>query len=254
MCYAGVADAGLFRSEDAGETWTPVSGLNDHKTREAWCPGAGGLCAHSILIDPTNASRLWCGISAVGVFRSEDGGATWDARNEGVPVILEDKTHKDIGFCVHCLVHDAANANRIWRQDHRGMFRSSDGGDHWERIENGLPSGFGFPLVRDPGSGALFCVPLESDEYRVPIDGRLTVYRSTDDGDSWQAASNGLPQQNAYAGVLRCAMAVDGLNPGGVYFGTTSGDVYVSADCGDRWTALPCRLPRVQCVSVLETE
>lgn len=253
-CLAGVADAGLFRSDDRGETWSPVVGLNDHRTRDAWCPGAGGLCAHSILIDPKNDRRMWVGISAVGVFRSDDGGDTWHTKNDGVPVILEDKSHKDIGYCVHALVQDPASPDRVWRQDHRGMFRSHDAGESWDRIENGLPSGFGFPLCRDRGSGALFCVPQESDEYRIPIDGKLKVYRSRDDGDSWQALSNGLPRENVFAGVLRSAMDVDHLAPCGVYFGTTSGDLFVSADGGEGWTTIPCRLPRVNCVSVLSVE
>jgi len=247
-CYAGVAEAGLFRSEDHGETWRPVRGLNEHRTRDAWQPGAGGLCAHSILIDPQNARRMWCGISAVGVFRSDDGGESWQARNDGVPVILEDKDHQDIGFCVHALAPDPHDADVIFRQDHRGMFRSRDGGDRWERIENGLPSGFGFPLCIDRNTKALYAVPLESDEYRMPRDGALRVCRSTDGGDSWHALSAGLPQEHAYAGVLRTSMAVDNLQPGGVYFGTTGGEVFTSSDGGDSWTALPSRFPRIHCV------
>ena len=253
-CYAGVDEAGLFRSSDGGETWAPLAGLNEHRTREAWCPGAGGLCAHSILIDPADPKRIWCGISAVGVFRSDDGGESWQAKNEGVPVILEDKEFKEIGFCVHALAQDPDNAERIFRQDHRGMFRTADGGDRWERIENGLASGFGFPLVMDRRTRALFAVPLESDEYRMPKDGKLRVYRSTDGGDSWQALSKGLPQEHAYAGVLRAAVDVDHLDPCGVYMGTTSGDVYVTADAGESWTALPCRLPRINCVAAFVDE
>ncbi len=249
VCYAGVAEAGLFRSEDGGENWAPVRGLNEHRTRDAWCPGAGGLCAHAILVDPRNPKRIWCGISGVGVFRSDDGGVSWNAKNNGVPVIIEDKDYSDIGFCVHALAQDPNSPDRIYRQDHRGMFRTRDGGENWERIENGLDSGFGFPVVRDRASGALFIVPLESDEYRVPKDGRLQVFRSRDDGDSWQPLSRGLPQENFFSIVLRGAMDVDHLDPGGVYMGTTSGDVFVSVDEGDSWTALPCRLPRVQCVT-----
>lgn len=247
--YAGVAEAGLFRSTDGGDTWAPVSGLNEHRTRGGWCPGAGGLCAHSILIDPGNPKRIWCGISAVGVFRSDDGGATWQAKNEGVPVILEDKDYADIGFCVHTITPDPSDADRIYRQDHRGMFRSSDGGDHWERIENGLASGYGFPLVIDRRTKALFAFPLESDEYRVPKDGRFRIFRSTDRGDSWHALADGLPQDNVYANVLRGAMDADHLSPGGVYAGTTSGDIYATRDGGDSWFALPGRFPRVHCVA-----
>ncbi len=246
--YAGVAEAGLFRSGD-GEKWTPVRGLNEHRTSKSWMPGAGGLCAHTILIDPKNTQRIWIGISAVGVFRSDDGGETWQDKNQGVPVILEDKDHCEIGYCVHAMVPDPDNADIIYRQDHRGMFKTTDGGESYTRIETGLPSGFGFPLVIDRNTKALYAVPLESDEYRFAKDGCLCVYRSTDGGDSWSPLADGLPQGNAYVGVLRSAMAVDNLESGGVYFGTTSGDVYASSDGGDYWTALPCRLPRVQCVA-----
>ncbi len=249
--YAGVAEAGLFRSTDNGESWQPLAGLNDHRSRGNWCPGAGGLCAHSILIDPGNSKRLWCGISAVGVFRSDDAGVTWTAKNDGVPIILEDKDFCDIGFCVHTIVADPSDPNRIYRQDHRGMFRSSDAGDHWERIENGLTSGYGFPLAIDRRSRALFAFPLESDEYRAPQGGQFRIFRSTDSGDSWHALTEGLPQEHVYANVLRGAMDADHLSPGGVYVGTTSGDVFVTRNGGDRWFALPGRLPRIHCVAAI---
>ncbi|MEM7165369.1 MAG: exo-alpha-sialidase [Planctomycetota bacterium] len=250
--YAGVDEAGLFRSVDGGETWQPVTALNDHRTREAWFPGAGGLCAHGLLVDPQNPQRIWCGISAVGVFRSDDGGDTWHAKNDGVQVIIEDEKHKDIGFCVHGLVADPDDANRIWRQDHTGMYRTYDGGEQWERIESGLSSRFGFPIAIDPKTLALFAVPLESDEYRSPVDGSLAVYRSTDHGDSWQRTQEGLPQQHFYAGVLRAALATDAQDPCGVYFGTTSGTVHVSANAGESWDTLPVTLPRVLSVSVFD--
>ncbi len=246
--YAGVDEAGLFRSTDGGDIWSPVAGLNEHATRGAWCPGAGGLCAHSILIDPTNPKRLWCGISAVGVFRSDDGGESWQAKNDGIPVILEDKDHPDIGYCVHGLVASPTDANRIYRQDHVGMFRSTDGGDHWERNEEGLPSGFGFPIAMDSQTETLFAAPQESDEYRLPKEGRLCICRSTDRGNRWEEMRDGLPTCHSYEGVLRGAMVTDHLDPCGVYFGTTSGSVYVSVDCGASWKSLPCRLPRVLCV------
>lgn len=250
--YAGVDEAGLFRSSDGGKTWEPVSALNDHESRENWCPGAGGLCAHSLLVDPNNPQRIWCGISAVGVWRSEDGGESWSAKNDGVQVILEDEKYKQIGYCVHGLVADPADANRIWRQDHTGMYRSYDGGDHWERIETGLNSRFGFPIAMDPRSLALYAVPLESDEYRSPVDGALAVYRSRDHGDSWERTHDGLPQQHFYAGVLRSALATDAGDPCGVYFGTTSGTVHASASGGDKWETLPVTLPRISAISVFE--
>jgi len=246
--YAGVDVAGLFASDDGGESWSPVDGLNEHETRAAWYPGAGGLCAHVILVDPHRPERVWCGISAVGVFRTDDGGATWQTKNDGIPVVIEDKTHKDVGRCVHGLVADPDDPDRIYRREHIGMFRSSDGGDSWERIENGLSSWFGFPIVMDRPTKTIFVIPLESDEYRLPPGGSLQVYRSRDGGDSWESASAGLPDRNAYTGVLRGAMDTDGF--GGVYFGTTSGTIHVSTNHGDSWTTLPAMLPRILSVRV----
>jgi hypothetical protein len=245
LLYAGVDEAGLFLSEDGGERWELVEGLTRHPSREAWFPGFGGLCAHAILVDPRDPKRLWCGISAVGVFRSEDGGASWAPKNEGVTQIIEDEHHAGIGYCVHALVQDPDDADRIWRQDHRGMYRSSDGGDSWERIEEGLPSGFGFPLVMDRRTKTLFAFPLKSDEYRFPIDGRFRVYRSRDEGGSWQVLEDGLPREHAYMGVLRGAMATDSLDPCGVYVGSTAGTLHVSPDGGDSWRTLPYVLPRI---------
>ena len=248
--YAGVDEAGLFESADGGESWTPVDGLNEHPTRSAWYPGAGGLCAHAVLTDPKNPKRLWCGISAVGVFRSDDGGATWNLKNEGIPALIEDKEHKDIGRCNHGLVADPDDADTIYRREHNGMFRTRDGGESWQRIENGLGSWFGFPIAMDRRTKTLYVVPLESDEYRIPKDGKFRVFRSRDGGDSWDPLSKGLPQEHAYMGVLRGAMDVDHLDPCGVYLGTTSGSVHISSDGGDSWAQLPCTLPRVMSVSV----
>jgi photosystem II stability/assembly factor-like uncharacterized protein len=246
VLYAGVDDAALFSSADGGDSWRVVNGLSNHPSRPAWFPGAGGMCAHSFLADAATARRLWCGISAVGVFRSDDGGATWTPKNQGVPVIIEDKNWKDIGYCVHAIAHDPANPDVIWRQDHRGMFRTRDGGDSWTRIENGLPSSFGFPLARQARTGSLFSFPLESDEYRLPPEGKLRVFRSRDGGDSWQPLGKGLPTEPAYSGVLRSAMATDDFATGaGVYFGTTSGEIFASRDDGDSWTALPGSFPRI---------
>lgn len=247
--YAGVQQAGLFTSSDGGESWEPVAGLNDHETRSGWVPGAGGLCAHALLFDDTTPDRMWCGISAVGVFRTDDGGTTWTPRNEGVTVVLEDKQHKDIGRCVHGLTQDPDDPNRIYRQDHSGMYRSADGAETWERNEEGLPAAFGFPIVVDRASRHLFVAPQQSDQFRIPVDNRLQVFRSTDQGDSWHSASKGLPPANTFGTVLRGAMAVDDLEPGGVYFGTTSGTVHASADLGESWSNLPVSLPRIYHVS-----
>ncbi|MFO0981950.1 MAG: exo-alpha-sialidase [Planctomycetota bacterium] len=246
---AGVDEAALFTSDDAGDTWQLVEALAQHPTRDSWFPGNGGLCAHAILTDQEHPERWWCGISAVGVFRTDDGGRSWQPKNVGVPVIIEDKVHKDIGYCVHALVQDPGDPRTIYRQDHKGMFRTRDGGDHWERIERGLPSGFGFPLAMHANSRTLFAVPLESDEYRIPVDGKFRVYASRDGGDSWQASRAGLPD-HAFMGVLRSAMDVDQLDPGGVYVGSTAGSMHCSIDGGDTWSALPGMLPRVLTVAV----
>ncbi len=246
--YAGVDEAGLFRSTDGGSQWKPVDGLNDHPTRAKWFPGNGGLCAHSLLVEPAR-ERLHCGISAVGVFRSDDAGETWQTRNDGVRVIIEDQDHKDIGFCVHALAQDPDAPDHIWRQEHTGMFRSRDGGDTWQAIEDGLPSTFGFPIVRDHSSRNLYSFPLDKDEYRMPADGHFAVYRSTDDGDSWEPRGSGLPQR-FYAGVLRGAMDTD--HDGGVYVGSTAGTVHTSHDHGESWQTVEAILPRILTVDVYQ--
>jgi len=239
--FAGVDEAGLFVSDDDGASWQPVPSLNDHPTRPSWFPGNGGLCAHSVLV---RGDRLFVGISAVGVWRSDDGGKSWAPKNAGIPHVIEDKKLKEIGFCVHGLAFDPAAPDTVYRQDHAGMFRSRDAGDRWERIQTGLPaSGFGFALAQHGRS--VFSFPLESDEYRVPVDGKFRVYRSRDGGESWQALARGLPEAPTYANVLRGAMAVDGMNPCGVYVGSTSGEVYASADDGESWRRIPCTLPRI---------
>ena len=188
----------------------------------------------------------------MGVFRTEDGGVRWIPKNNGVQIIIPDKDHPDIGVCVHALVQDPENPDTIWQQNHRGMYRSMDGGDSWQSIQNGLPSTFGFPLVRDPHSGFLFCFPLHSDEYRLPVDGKCLIYRSRDRGDSWEPMGEGLSSKRFYAGVLRSAMDIDGLDPCGLYFGTTSGTVHTSNDGGESWQTLPYTLPRILTVRVFQ--
>ena len=251
--WLGVDDAGLFVSHDRGESWAPVEALNEHATRGAWFPGAGGLCLHMIHVDPRDHDRLWCGISAVGLFYSTDGGASWATRNDGIPPVIEDETPKDIGRCIHGLVTDPDDSNVMWRREHNGMFRSTDGGASWERIEDGLSSWFGFPISIHRATKDLFVIPLESDEYRLPKDGRLEVYRSQDGGASWHSASHGLPSEHCYAGVLRKAMDVDDHDPCGVYFGTTSGVLYLSTDAGASWQTMPWSLPRILSVTVHTT-
>lgn len=243
--YAGVDSAGLFSSDDDGESWQPVSALNDHPTQPKWFPGAGGLCAHSVLVDPKRPERIWCGISAVGVWRSDDGGKSWQAKNHGIRCVSEEKGVPEIGYCVHGLAQDPDNADLLYRQDHSGMYRSRDGGDNWESNEQGLPSWFGFPIAIDPRTKTLFSFPLESDEYRMPVGGQCRIYRSRNGGDSWEPTGRGLPEQQYQANVLRGAMAVDALDPAGIYVGSTSGDLFASGDGGDSWQPLPCRLPRI---------
>ncbi|MEX1208589.1 MAG: exo-alpha-sialidase [Acidimicrobiia bacterium] len=248
--FAAVDEAGLFRSDDDAASWQPVAGFNEHPTRPGWQPGFGGLAAHRILSDPENPDRMWVAVSAVGVFRTEDGGESWALKNSGVTTVAPNDDYDEIGFCVHCLVADPHDANVIWRQDHSGVYRTIDGGDEWQRIEGGLPARFGFTIVRDAASGGLFVVPLESDEHRMPVGGAFQVYRSTDRGDSWQVSGVGHPVGPVYAGVLRGAAATDGK--GGVFLGTTAGSVHLTTDGGDHWITLPEVLPRILTVSVLE--
>lgn len=248
---AGIDEAGLFRSRDGGTTWEPVEGLNEHPTRSVWQPGLGGLAAHRVVVDHADLSRIWVAISAVGVFRTDDGGATWHTKNSGIARVVDAEGSDDIGFCVHGIVQDPVDPDRLYRQDHAGVFRSHDGGDSWEGIEAGLPSVFGFPMVTDPGSGSLFVVPLESDENRLPVGGAFRVYRSTDGGDSWAVSGRGHPGAETYTAVLRGSMDVDGMRPGGIYLGTTSGKVHLSVDGGDEWTILPWTFPRILSVKVL---
>ncbi|MGH8896037.1 MAG: WD40/YVTN/BNR-like repeat-containing protein [Egibacteraceae bacterium] len=236
--FCGVAEAGLFTSDDHGVTWTPVEAFNGHPTRHAWQPGAGGMCAHRVLFA---GDRVWVAASAIGVFRSDDGGATFTPRNTGVDTVLP-CDEPGIGYCVHALVADPADPDTIWRQDHMGVYRTVDGGDCWERVERGLPAGFGFPIVRDDASGALFVFPLHA-EHRLPIGGRFAAWRSTDGGDSWSRSGKGWPAEPTYTGVLRGACATDG--DGGVYFGSTGGQVWATIDGGGTWQVLPGCYPRI---------
>lgn len=243
--FAGVAQAGVFTSTDHGASWQPLAAFNDHPTRAEWMPGAGGMCAHTLLFDDR---RLWIGASAVGVFRSDDAGATVEPHNDGIEGAVPGGT-PGIGYCVHRIVADPDDADTIWRQDHTGVYRTADGARSWERIEQGLPGRFGFPIVRDDASGNLFVVPLTADQDRTPVDGRFAAFRSTDGGDSWHRSGTGWPEEPTWSCVLRGAMATDG--DGGIYLGTTSGQVWASDDAGDRWHRLPGTYPRIGTVEVL---
>lgn len=245
--YAGVEEAGLFRSTDRGHSWAEVSGLTAHPSRPAWFPGGGGLCLHTILVDPQNARRIWVGISAVGAFRTDDGGETWQVCNTGLPTVPTGQDDMSVGRCVHKMVLDPDDSNTLYMQFHGGVFKSTDGADSWHAIESGLPGVFGFPMTITR-SGKLFVIPLDSDEQRYVKDGVLEVFRSTDRGASWQAAGSGLPTDPQFTGVLRDAMTVDTLEPAGVYFGTNMGELFFSADEGDSWQRLPGQLPRITMV------
>lgn len=244
--WCGVAEAGLFISDDDGTSWQPVAGLNEHRTRDQWQPGAGGMCAHSIIVTDTT---VWAAASAIGVFRSDDGGADFEPRNIGLDAAIPGGEAPEVGYCVHRLVADADEPKRMWQQNHTGVYRSLDGGDNWQRCEEGLPAGFGFPIVRDHSSGRLFVLPLTADVDRTPPDGRFAVHRSDDDGDSWHRSGDGWPEEPMYDSVLRGAM--DGDGHGTVALGTTGGQVWTTTDAGDTWSRLPGTFPRINTVAVL---
>lgn len=249
--YAGVSEAGLFVSRDRGESWQPIDGFNEHPSRATWTPGFGGLGCHTILTDATKPNRMWVGVSAAGFFRSDDGGKTWEPKNKGVNPAVE-SAPASTGQCVHSVTHDPANADVLYRQEHRGVHRSDNGGDSWRVIEDGLPVGelsdghhcsFGFASTMDLNSGHVFVVPLDGDNFRFPRGGQLAVYRSRD-GAHWEPLTNGLPK-NCFTAVLRGAISADQMDPGGLYVGTASGTVYGSADGGESWREIASGLPRI---------
>ena len=250
--YAGVAPAALFVSRDGGATWRHLEGLQAHPSRPEWHGGGAGLILHAIIAD---GPEIWVGISAVGVFHSADGGATWVARNKGVRADYnppEDR-YPETGLCVHALARAAGPGRRLYQQNHCGMYRSDDGGARWDSIEEGLPSSFGFPVAahpRDPDTA--WFAPLNGDQAgRFMPDARAAIWRTRDGGRSWSDQRDGLPQEHCYFTVLRQAMATDRLDPAGVYFGTSSGAFYASADEGARWACAAQNLPTILSVETL---
>jgi photosystem II stability/assembly factor-like uncharacterized protein len=243
---AGIQDAALFRSTDAGATWTELPGLREQGNGPQWQPGAGGMCLHTIIVDPHDPQRIFVAISAAGVFRSEDGGASWRPINKGLLSDGIPSPAAEVGHCVHRIAMHPSQPKTLFMQKHWDVMRSDDAGESWYEISGDLPTDFGFPVaVHAHEPETVYVVPITSDSLHFPPDGRLRVYRSRTGGGEWEALTTGLPQQNCYVNVLRDAMAVDALDDCGVYFGTTGGDVYASADEGDSWTPIARDLPSV---------
>ena len=249
--YAGVEDAALFRSTNGGQTWQELPGLRGHGTGSQWQPGAGGMCLHTIILDPKNRERIFVAISAAGAFRSDDGGATWKPINQGLHSQYIPDPTAEVGHCVHHIAMHPSNSNVLFMQKHWDVMRSDDAGDSWHEVSGNLPTDFGFVIdVHAHEPETIYVVPIKSDSEHYPPDGKLRVYRSRTGGNEWEALTNGLPQENCYVNVLRDAMAVDSLDSCGVYFGTTGGQVYASADGGDTWAPIVRDLPPVLSVEV----
>jgi photosystem II stability/assembly factor-like uncharacterized protein len=249
--YAGVEDAALFRSTDGGKTWNELSGLRRHPSGASWQPGAGGLCLHTILLDPSNPDRMFIAISAAGAFRTDDGGQTWRPINHGLRSQGIPNEEAEVGHCVHRIAMHPARPNVLFMQKHWDIMRSDDAGDSWHEVSGNLPTDFGFPIaVHAHEPDTIYVVPITSDSQHFPPEGKLRVYRSRTGGNEWEPLTAGLPQSNCYVNVLRDAMDVDSLDSAGVYFGTTGGQVYASADGGDTWSAIVHDLPSVLSVEV----
>jgi len=251
LVYAGVEDAALFRSADGGQTWQELSGLRGHGSGATWMPGAGGLGLHTILIDPHNPDRLFIAISAAGAFRTVDGGQSWQAINRGLQSDYIPDPEAETGHCVHRIAFHPSRPDTLFMQKHWDVLRTDNAGDQWHEISGNLPSDFGFVIdVHAHEPETIYVVPIKSDSEHYPPEGKLRVYRSHTGGNEWEALTRGLPQKDCYVNVLRDAMAVDTMDPCGVYFGTTGGQVYASADGGDNWSAIVHDLPAVLSVEV----
>jgi photosystem II stability/assembly factor-like uncharacterized protein len=251
LVYAGVEDAALFRSTDGAQTWEELAGLRTHPSARSWQPGAGGMCLHTIILDAGDPNRIVIAISAAGAFRSDDAGATWRPINRGLKSNSIPQQEAEVGHCVHHIAMHRSRPHVLFMQKHWDVMRSDDAGESWREVSGNLPTDFGFAIdvhTHDPQT--IYVVPIKSDSEHFPLDGRLRVYRSRYGGDEWEPLTDGLPQANCYVNVLRDAMAVDGLDSCGIYFGTTGGQVYASADSGETWNAIVRDLPAVLSVEV----
>jgi hypothetical protein len=249
--YAGVEDAALFESKDGGQNWRELAGLRGHPTGAQWQPGAGGMCLHSVLLDPQNPQRIYVAISAAGSFRTDDGGKKWKPINRGLRSQYIPDPNAEVGHCVHHIAMHPSRPNVLFMQKHWDIMRSDDAGDTWHEVSGNLPTDFGFPIdIHAHEPETIYVVPIKSDSEHFPLEGKLRVYRSRTGGNEWEELTNGLPQKDCYVNVLRDAMAVDSLDSCGIYFGTTGGQVYCSSDAGDSWKAIVRDLPAVLSVEV----
>jgi photosystem II stability/assembly factor-like uncharacterized protein len=251
VVYAGAEDAALFKSTNGGQSWQELAGLRGHSSGPQWAPGAGGMGLHTILLDPTNPQRIYVAISSAGTFRTDDGGATWKPINRGLKSQYIPDPDAEVGHCVHRIAMHPARPNVLFMQKHWDIMRTDDAGESWREVSGNLPTDFGFPIeVHAHEPETIYVVPIKSDSEHYVPEGKLRVYRSRTGGQEWEPLTNGLPQSNCYVNVLRDAMAVDQLDSCGIYFGTTGGQVYVSPDSGDTWTAIVRDLPAVVSVEV----
>jgi photosystem II stability/assembly factor-like uncharacterized protein len=249
--FAGIEDAALFRSTDGAASWQELSGLRGHGTGPHWQPGAGGMCLHTIILDHSDPDRIYIAISAAGAFRTDDGGATWKPINRGLRSQFLPDQDSEVGHCVHHVAMHPSRPNVLFMQKHWDVMRSDDAGDNWKEVSGNLPTDFGFVIdVHAHEPETIYVVPIKSDGEHYPPEGKLRVYRSRSGGNEWEALTKGLPQANCYINVLRDAMSVDQLDSCGVYFGTTGGQVYLSADAGDNWSPIVRDLPPVLSVEV----
>jgi photosystem II stability/assembly factor-like uncharacterized protein len=245
--YCGVAPAALFESTDGGEKWSLNRGLWNHPHREKWAPGFGGLCLHTIITDDENPKRMLIAVSSAGTYQTDDGGESWTSTNTGIKAYFLPDQYPEFGQCVHKIARHPDKKETLFLQNHHGVYRSRDDGQTWQEIESGLPSNFGFGITATK-RGDVFIVPLEADAVRFTCEGKLRVYRTRDEGESWEPLTNGLPQENAYEVILRDALCSDTSDAGGVYFGTRNGKLYGSSDNGDSWELIQNALPEILCV------